>query len=95
MMNNISVFLLHCRLTRPGIADVYTTVVWADMYTVGCGYNGALVLGRRILQTLCVSVWSGWQHHGEQRVSDRKRVLPALLVTTVCVRDLQDRISLK
>jgi hypothetical protein len=37
MMNNISVFLLHCRLTRPGTADTYTRVVWADTYTVGCG----------------------------------------------------------
>jgi len=37
MMNNISVFLIHRRLSRPGPADMYTLIVWADTYKVGCG----------------------------------------------------------
>jgi len=40
MMNNISVILLHCRPTRPGTADPYARVVWANTYTVGCGTTG-------------------------------------------------------
>ena len=40
MTNNISAFLFPCRLTRPGPADDYTKIVWADTYMVGCGYTG-------------------------------------------------------
>jgi hypothetical protein len=40
MMNNIYIFLLHCRLTRPGTADSYTKIVWADTRKFGCGVTG-------------------------------------------------------
>jgi hypothetical protein len=39
-MNYISDFLLHCRISRPGPADPYIKMVWADTYKVGCGYTG-------------------------------------------------------
>jgi hypothetical protein len=39
-MNNISDFLVYCLLSRPGTAKDYTKIVWADSYTVGCGFTG-------------------------------------------------------
>jgi hypothetical protein len=43
-MNNISGVQMHCHFSRPGPADEYTTIVWADTYTVGCGFTGYSVL---------------------------------------------------
>jgi hypothetical protein len=43
MMNIISDFRLHCLFSRPGFADTYTQIVWADTYTVGCGFTGLTI----------------------------------------------------
>jgi len=40
MKNYISNFLLRFRLNRPGTAKEYTKIVWARIFTVGCGFTG-------------------------------------------------------
>ena len=40
MMINFSEFLLNCRLTRTGTVDDFTRILWAETYTVRCGYIG-------------------------------------------------------
>jgi hypothetical protein len=40
MMKNISGFLFHFHFTRDVFWSDYTKMVWADTFTVGCGYTG-------------------------------------------------------
>ena len=43
MINNISHFLLRFCLTRPGRAWQYSLIMWAETYTVGCGFTGRTI----------------------------------------------------